>query len=42
VNVFGLVLSIAAFVALFYFKIDVLWVILVGGLVGLLRIFMQG
>ena len=30
-------MSIAAFVALYRFKIDVLWVILAGGLIGLLR-----
>lgn len=34
-NWFALVMSIAAFVALFKFKIDVLWVILIGGLIGL-------
>ena len=34
-NWFAALLSIAAFTALFYFKIDVLWVILTGGLIGL-------
>ena len=35
-NWFAIVLSIAAFVALFRLKIDVLWVVLAGGLIGLL------
>lgn len=35
INWFAAVLSMAAFAALFKFKIDVLWVILVGGLIGL-------
>lgn len=39
VNWFALVLSIAAFVALFRLKIDVLWVVLAGGLIGLLHSF---
>ena len=37
VNWFAAVLSIAAFVSLFRLKIDVLWVVLAGGLIGLLR-----
>ena len=37
VNWFAFLMSIAAFVALFKFKIDVLWVILAGGLIGLAR-----
>ncbi|MEJ7849690.1 MAG: chromate efflux transporter [Pyrinomonadaceae bacterium] len=37
INWFALVLCIASFVALYRFKIDVLWVILAGGLIGLLR-----
>ena len=36
-NWFALALSIAAFVALFRFKSDVLWVILAGGLIGLVE-----
>ena len=34
---FALVLSIAAFIVLFRFKMDVLWLILAGGLLGLLK-----
>jgi len=39
VNWFAAVMSIAAFVALYRFKIDVLWVVLGGGAIGLLRVF---
>ena len=39
VNWFAAVLSMAAFAALFRFKIDVLWVILAGGLIGLVFAF---
>lgn len=35
VNQFALVMSVAAFVALYKFKVDVLWVVQFGGLVGL-------
>jgi len=38
-NWFALVVSVAAFVALFRLKIDVLWVVLAGGMIGLIRIF---
>ena len=41
-NFFAAVLSIAAFVALYKFKIDVLWVVLGGGLVGLGANFLHG
>lgn len=34
---FALVMSVAAFVALYRYKVDVLWVVLAGGLIGLLR-----
>jgi hypothetical protein len=34
-------MSIAAFVALYQFKIDVLWVVLGGGAIGLLKVFLQ-
>ena len=37
INWFALAFSAAAFTALYKFKIDVLWVVLAGGLVGLLR-----
>jgi chromate transporter len=37
VNWFAAILSIAAFVALFRLKIDVLWVVIAGGVIGLLR-----
>ena len=39
VNWFAALLSLAAFVALFRFKIDVLLVILAGGLIGLAKVF---
>ena len=38
VNWFAAILSLISFVALFQFKIDVLWVVLAGGAVGLLRV----
>ncbi len=37
INWFAAILSIAAFVALFRLKVDVLWVIIAGGSIGLLR-----
>lgn len=36
INWFAAVLSVGAFVALFKFKVDVLWIVLAGGLIGLL------
>ena len=36
VNWFSAILSIAAFVALFKFKVDVLLVVILGGMIGLL------
>ena len=41
VNWFAAAMSLAAFVALFRFKIDVLWVILAGGLIGLVFAFLN-
>lgn len=41
INWFALIISIAAFFALFRLKIDVLWVVLAGGLIGLARIFVS-
>ncbi len=41
VNWFAAVMSIAAFIALYRFKIDVLWVVLSGGLIGMITIFLQ-
>jgi chromate transporter len=38
INLFLAAMSVAAFVALYHFKIDVLWVVLAGGLIGLVRI----
>lgn len=38
---FAFAMSVAAFVALYKFKADVLWVVLVGGLIGLLRTFLM-
>jgi len=40
INFFAVIISIAAFAALFLLKIEVLWVILAGGLVGLLRMLL--
>lgn len=37
---FAAVMSVAAFVALYKFKADVLWVVLIGGLIGLVRTFL--
>jgi chromate transporter len=37
---FALMISIAAFFALYKFKADVLWVVLTGGLIGLLRVLL--
>lgn len=42
INWFPAAVSIGAFIALFYFKIDVLWVVLAGGTLGLLRILTLG
>ena len=42
VNWFAFVISLFAFVALFRLKIDVLWVVLAGGAIGLARIFVVG
>jgi chromate transporter len=39
INWFALIVTLAAFVALYRFKVDVLWVILAGGLIGLARVF---
>lgn len=39
VNFFALVLSILSFVALYFFKVDVLWVVILGGLGGLAKYF---
>jgi chromate transporter len=41
INWFAAVLSVAAFVALFRLKIDVTWVVLAGGLIGLARAMLQ-
>jgi chromate transporter len=41
INWFAVVLGIAAFIALYRFKIDVLWVVLAGGAIGLVKIFLQ-
>ena len=41
VSWFALLLGVAAFVALFRFKIDVLWLILAGGLLGLVKTLWQ-
>jgi chromate transporter len=39
INWFFALMSLAAFIALYRFKIDVLWVVLGGGMIGLLRTF---
>jgi len=41
-NWFAVVMSIAAFAALYRFKTDVLWVVLGGGLIGLARALLSG
>lgn len=38
-NWFAAAMSLAAFIALYRFKVDVLWVVLAGGVIGLLRAF---
>ncbi|HRH46390.1 MAG TPA: chromate efflux transporter, partial [Pyrinomonadaceae bacterium] len=37
---FAAVMSVAAFVAMYKFKVDVLWVVLIGGLIGLIKTFL--
>jgi chromate transporter len=37
INWFAVVLTVTAFIALFRFKIDVLWVVLAGGALGILK-----
>ena len=39
---FAAVMSVAAFVALYHFKASVLWVVLIGGLIGLVKAFLFG
>jgi chromate transporter len=41
INWFAAVLSVVAFIALYRLKIDVLWVVLGGGLIGLVKIFLE-
>ncbi len=41
-NWFAVIMSIAAFVALYRFKADVVWVVLSGGLIGLVRALLSG
>jgi hypothetical protein len=41
-NWFAVIISGAAFVALYRFKADVLWVVLGGGLIGLARALLSG
>jgi chromate transporter len=42
VNWFAVALGAAAFLALYRFKLDVLWVVLAGGLLGLLKTYLSG
>jgi chromate transporter len=42
VNWFAVALGAAAFLALYRFKLDVLWVVLAGGLLGLLKTYLLG
>lgn len=42
VNWFAIIVGIFAFIALVKFKIDALWVVLAGGIVGLARVFLTG
>jgi chromate transporter len=39
-DLFAALLTVAAFVALYRIKLDVLWVVLAGGLLGLARVFL--
>jgi chromate transporter len=41
-NWFAAILSVAAFIALYRFKADVLWVVVIGGLIGLARTLLFG
>jgi chromate transporter len=41
-NWFAVIMSVAAFIALYRFKADVLWVVLGGGLIGLARALLSG
>lgn len=41
-NLFAAAISIAAFVALYKFKAEVLWVVLAGGLIGLVKTVLFG
>jgi chromate transporter len=41
-NWFAAVLTVAAFTALYRFKVDVLWVVLTGGVIGFLRMILFG
>lgn len=40
INVFAVFVSLAAFIALFTFKVDVLWVVLAGGIAGFFRFWL--
>lgn len=41
INWFAVVMTVAAFVALYRLKMDVLWVVLIGGSIGLIKTFFQ-
>jgi chromate transporter len=41
-NLFAAILTVAAFIALYRWKLDVLWVVLAGGALGLLRAWLIG
>ncbi|CAA9390786.1 MAG: hypothetical protein AVDCRST_MAG74-973 [uncultured Pyrinomonadaceae bacterium] len=42
INWFAAAMSVAAFVALYKFKANVLWIVLLGGLIGLVKTFLFG
>jgi chromate transporter len=42
INRFAVMMSLAAFIALYRLKVDVLWVVLAGGVIGLGRISLFG
>jgi hypothetical protein len=42
INFFALALAIIAFIALYFFKVDVLLVVIAGGLCGLAKYFVGG
>jgi chromate transporter len=42
INWFALVLSLLAFITILRFKIDVMWIVLAGGVLGLFKVLVSG